>query len=45
MTMEMTLAPWMMAPGYHAATQVLLADTCAGYAAHLPGAKGFTTLG
>ncbi|AUT48547.1 PaaI family thioesterase [Achromobacter sp. AONIH1] len=49
MTMEMTLAPWMMAPnGYlHAATQVLLADTCAGYAtlAHLPeGAKGFTTL-
>ena len=40
MTMEMTLAPWMMAPnGYlHAATQVLLADTCAGYAtlAHLP---------
>ena len=49
MTMEMTVEPWMMAPnGYlHAATQILLADTCAGYAtfAHLPeGAKGFTTL-
>jgi len=49
MTMEMTVAPWMMAPNgfLHAATQVLLADTCAGYAtlAHLPeGAKGFTTL-
>lgn len=31
----------------HAATQVMLADTCAGYATlvHLPeGAKGFTTL-
>lgn len=49
MSMEMTVASWMMAPnGYlHAATQVMLADTCAGYAtmAHLPdGAKGFTTL-
>jgi len=49
MTMEMTVQPWMMAPnGYlHAASQILLADTCAGYAtmAHLPeGAKGFTTL-
>ena len=49
MSMEMTVAPWMMAPnGYlHAASQVMLADTCAGYAtlAHLPaGAKGFTTL-
>jgi len=49
MTMEMTVEPWMMAPnGYlHAASQILLADTCAGYAtmAHLPeGAKGFTTL-
>ena len=47
--MEMTVAPWMMAPNgfLHAATQVMLADTCAGYAtiAHLPqGAKGFTTL-
>lgn len=49
MAMEMTVAPWMVAPNgfLHAATQVLLADTCAGYAtlAHLPeGAKGFTTL-
>ena len=49
MSMEMTVAPWMMAPnGYlHAASLVMLADTCAGYAtmAHLPeGAKGFTTL-
>ena len=49
MTMEMTIAPWMMAPNgfLHAATQVMLADTCAGYAAlvHLPeGANGFTTL-
>ena len=49
MTMELTIAPWMMAPNgfLHAATQVMLADTCAGYAtlAHLPeGAKGFTTL-
>ena len=42
---EMTVAPWMMAPnGYlHAASLVMLADTCAGYAtmAHLPeGAPG-----
>ncbi|MEF8686829.1 UNVERIFIED_CONTAM: PaaI family thioesterase [Comamonas sp. A-3] len=49
MTMELTIAPWMMAPNgfLHAATQVMLAATCAGYAtlAHLPeGAKGFTTL-
>lgn len=49
MTMEMTIAPWMMAPNgfLHAASVILLADTCAGYAtvAHLPeGAKGFTTL-
>ena len=49
MSMEMNIAPWMMAPNgfLHAATIVLLADTCAGYAtiAHLPeGAKGFTTL-
>ncbi len=49
MTMEMTVAPWMMAPNgfLHAASVILLADTCAGYAtvAHLPeGAKGFTTL-
>ncbi|MEB5964875.1 MULTISPECIES: PaaI family thioesterase [Comamonas] len=49
MSMELTIAPWMMAPNgfLHAASQVMLADTCAGYAslAHLPeGAKGFTTL-
>ena len=49
MSMEMSIVPWMMAPNgfLHAATIVLLADTCAGYAtiAHLPeGAKGFTTL-
>ncbi len=49
MTMEMTVAPWMMAPNgfLHAASVIVLADTCAGYAtvAHLPeGAKGFTTL-
>jgi len=49
MSMEMSIEPWMMAPNgfLHAATIVLLADTCAGYAtiAHLPeGAKGFTTL-
>lgn len=43
------LQPWMHAPnGYlHAASVILLADTCAGYAtvAHLPeGAKNFTTI-
>jgi 1,4-dihydroxy-2-naphthoyl-CoA hydrolase len=43
------LQPWMRAPnGYlHAATQIALADTSAGYAcvAHLPeGARGFTTI-
>ena len=46
---ELALQPWMMAPnGYlHAASVVLLADTCAGFAtvAHLPdGAKNFTTI-
>ena len=45
---EVELQPWMGAPnGYlHAASVILLADTCAGYAtvAHLPaGARGFTT--
>jgi len=47
--MQMTIEPWMMAPnGYlHAASVIVLADSCAGYAsvAHLPeGAKGFTTI-
>ena len=46
---EFDVAPWMWAPnGYlHAATVIVLADTCAGYAtiAHLPaGAKNFTTI-
>jgi 1,4-dihydroxy-2-naphthoyl-CoA hydrolase len=46
---QLELRPWMMAPnGYlHAASVILLADTCCGYAtiAHLPdGAKGFTTI-
>jgi 1,4-dihydroxy-2-naphthoyl-CoA hydrolase len=46
---ELELEPWMHAPnGYlHAASIILLADTCAGYAtiAHLPeGAKNFTTI-
>ena len=46
---EFDVLPWMWAPnGYlHAASIVLLADTCAGYAtvAHLPeGAKNFTTI-
>ena len=46
---ELDVLPWMWAPnGYlHAASIVLLADTCAGYAtvAHLPeGAKNFTTI-
>jgi len=43
---ELELRPWMWAPnGYlHAASVIVLADSCAGYAtvAHLPeGAKGF----
>jgi len=46
---ELRIEPWMHAPnGYlHAASVILLADTCAGYAtiAHLPdGAKNFTTI-
>jgi 1,4-dihydroxy-2-naphthoyl-CoA hydrolase len=49
MQMQMELQPWMMAPNgfLHAASVVVLADSCAGYAtvAHLPeGAKGFTTI-
>ena len=49
MQMQMAIEPWMMAPNgfLHAASVILLADTCAGYAtvAHLPdGAKGFTTV-
>ena len=49
MAMQLEIAPWMMAPNgfLHAASVILLADTCAGYAtvAHLPaGAKGFTTI-
>lgn len=49
MAMELMIQPWMMAPNgfLHAASVILLADTCAGYAtiAHLPeGAKGFTTV-
>lgn len=46
---ELSVQPWMHAPNgfLHAASVILLADTCAGYAtiAHLPeGAKNFTTL-
>jgi len=46
---ELEVQSWMHAPnGYlHAASVILLADTCAGYAtiAHLPqGAKNFTTI-
>ena len=46
---ELELQPWMWAPnGYlHAASVIVLADSCAGYAtvAHLPeGAKVFTTI-
>jgi uncharacterized protein (TIGR00369 family) len=49
MQMQVEIQPWMMAPNgfLHAASVILLADTCAGYAtmAHLPeGAKGFTTV-
>ena len=45
MQMQLEIQPWMMAPNgfLHAASVVLLADTCSGYAtiAHLPeGAKG-----
>jgi uncharacterized protein (TIGR00369 family) len=46
---ELELQDWMLAPNgfLHAASVILLADTCAGYAtiAHLPdGAKNFTTI-
>lgn len=46
---ELDLQAWMLAPnGYlHAASVILLADTCCGYAtlAHLPApAKSFTTI-
>jgi 1,4-dihydroxy-2-naphthoyl-CoA hydrolase len=46
---EMAIQPWMLAPNgfLHAASVVLLADTCAGFAtiAHLPeGASNFTTI-
>ena len=46
---ELEVQPWMHAPNgfLHAASVILLADTCAGYAtiAHLPeGAKNFTTI-
>ncbi len=46
---EMDVQPWMLAPNgfLHAASVILLADSCAGYAtiAHLPsGAKNFTTI-
>ena len=46
---ELEIQPWMMAPNgfLHAASVIVLADTCAGHAsaAHLPeGAKGFTTI-
>jgi len=46
---ELDVQPWMLAPNgfLHAASVILLADTCAGYAtvAHLPpGAKNFTTI-
>lgn len=46
---EFEVQPWMCAPnGYlHAASVIVLADTCAGYAcgAHLPeGARNFTTI-
>ena len=46
---QLVVQPWMLAPNgfLHAASVILLADTCAGYAtmAHLPdGARNFTTL-
>ena len=47
--MQLEIQPWMWAPNgfLHAASIIMLADTCAGYGtfAHLPeGAKGFTTI-
>lgn len=49
MEAQLEVQPWMLAPNgfLHAASVLLLADTCAGYAtvAHLPdGAKNFTTI-
>ena len=49
MAAQYEVQPWMLAPNgfLHAASVILLADTCAGYAtfAHLPdGAKNFTTV-
>lgn len=46
---EMLIQPWMLAPNgfLHAASVVMLADSCAGYAtiAHLPAhARNFTTI-
>jgi 1,4-dihydroxy-2-naphthoyl-CoA hydrolase len=49
MNLQLEIQPWMLAPNgfLHAASVILLADTCCGYGAfsHLPdGAKGFTTI-
>jgi uncharacterized protein (TIGR00369 family) len=49
METQMAIQPWMHAPNgfLHAASVIMLADTCAGYAcmAHLPAAAtGFTTI-
>ena len=49
MDAQLEVQPWMLAPNgfLHAASVILLADTCAGHAsmAHLPdGAKNFTTI-
>ncbi|ARN24104.1 PaaI family thioesterase [Piscinibacter gummiphilus] len=49
LTAEMLVQPWMLAPNgfLHAASVIVLADSCAGYAtiAHLPaGARSFTTI-
>ena len=49
LTAEMLVQPWMLAPNgfLHAASVILLADSCAGYAtiAHLPpAARSFTTI-
>ena len=46
---QLVVQPWMLAPNgfLHAASVIVLADTCAGYAtmAHLPdGARNFTTI-
>ncbi len=49
MDAQLEVLPWMLAPNgfLHAASVIVLADTCAGYAtmAHLPdGAMNFTTI-